>query len=143
MTYKIHNCIAKMLRHWPLYVISNRSSCFMYMGKLSLYTPNTIASHITCNDFRKSCGIVNVIRYRGSTSGFSLSVGFVDPSAPYLSCTVNKHNLMTVKTLIGKNHFLIIVKRNKMKYMFWETFDKMYRPSKEGVKCLPFYKPLE
>ena len=58
-----------MLWHWPLCAISEKYSCFMYKGKLSLYTPNTIASHDTCKGLRKSCGMVNVIRYKGLTSG--------------------------------------------------------------------------
>ncbi|RZB86556.1 Retrovirus-related Pol polyprotein from transposon TNT 1-94 [Glycine soja] len=54
---------------------NHRSSCFIYKGKLSLYTPNTIASHNTCKGLRKSYAMVNVIRYRGSTSRSNLSTG--------------------------------------------------------------------
>jgi len=49
----------------------------MYKGKFELNSPNREASHITCNGFKKNCGMVNVIRYRGSsTSGSNLSAGF-------------------------------------------------------------------
>ena len=44
----------------------------MYKGKLSLYTPTTVALHETWKSLRKICEMVNVIRYRGSTSGSSL-----------------------------------------------------------------------
>ncbi|KAL5165609.1 hypothetical protein HKD37_18G050712 [Glycine soja] len=53
--------------------------------------PNTLASHYMCNDLRKSCGMVNVIRYEGSTSGSDISTGFVGPSTSCLSYIVNKH----------------------------------------------------
>ena len=130
MTYWIHNCIIEMVRHWPPCAILERSSCFMYEGKLSLYTSNTVASHDTCKGLRKSYGMINVIRYRGSTSGST--------STPYLSYTINKHKLMTINTLLVTNpFFLIIFRNNKMKYMFWKMFYKMCRPSKEGIKCLP------
>ena len=109
----------------------------MYKGKLSLYTPNTVASHDTCNGLRKSHGMVNVIRHRGSTSGSDLSAGFAGPLAPYLFYTVNKHKWMTVNTLIVTNPFLTILKSNKMKYLVWQMLYKMCRPSNKGVKCLP------
>ena len=135
MTYIIHNCIIEMLRHWPSWAILERSSCFMYNEKLSLYTPNTVASHDTCNGLRKSCGMINVIRYRGSTSGSDTSTAFTGPSTPYLSYTINKHKWMIVKTWFVKNPFLIILK--KMNYLFWKRLFKMCWSSKEGVKCLP------
>ena len=132
----IHNCITEMLRHWPPSAISKRSSWFMYKGKLSLYTLNTVTSHDTCNGLRKSCWMVNAIRYRRSTSGSSLSTSFVGPLAPCLSYTVNKHKWMIVNTLFVTNPFLRILKNNKMKYMFWKRLYKICRPSKKGVKCL-------
>ena len=62
----------------------------MYKGKSELNGPNGEASHITCNGFKKSCGMVNVIRYKGScTSGSGLSVGFAGDTATYLSNIVN------------------------------------------------------
>ena len=80
----------------------------MYKEKLSLYTPNTITSHDTCKGLRKSCGMVNVIKYRGLTSGSGLFSGFAGSSATYLSYTVNKHKSMIVNTLFVTNPFLII-----------------------------------
>jgi len=102
-----------MVRHWPPCAISERASCFMYKGKLSLYTRNTVASHYTCKALKKSCRMVNVIRYRGSTSRSNLSIGFVSPSAPCLSYTVNKHKWMAINTLFVTNHSLIILKNKK------------------------------
>ena len=125
-----------MLRYWSSCAILERSSCFMYKGKLSLYTPNTITSHDTCKGLRKSYMMVNVIKYRGSTLGSGLSAGFIDPSVLCLSYTVNKHNWMIVNTLFVTNFLLIILKNNNMKYLFWKTLHKMCRPSKEGVMCL-------
>jgi len=105
-----------MSRHWPPCAILERSSCFMYKGKLSLYTPNIVKSHDTYKGLRKSCGIINAIWYRGSSSGFDLFIGFVDPSTPYLSYTVNKHKSMIVNTLFVTNPFLIITNTTK-----WNT----------------------
>ena len=89
-----------MLRHWPPCVISKISSCFMYKRMSSLYTLNTVESHVTWIGLRKSCRIVNVIWYRGSSLGSSLSIGF---ASPCLSYTVHKHNSMTVNTLFVTN----------------------------------------
>ena len=105
-----------MLRPWQSCAILERSSCFIYKGKLSLYTPNTIASHNTCKGLRKSYAMVNVIRYRGSTSRSDLSTGFSGPSSPYLSCTINKHKWMAINTLFVTNPFLIITHTTK-----WNT----------------------
>ena len=90
----------------------------MYKGKLSLYTLNMIASFGTYKGLRKTSGMVNVITYMGLTSGSNLSAGFAGPSTPCLSYTVNKHKSMTIKTLFVKNPFFIILKNNKMKYLF-------------------------
>ena len=58
----------------------------MYNGKSGLNTPNTVASHITWRGFKKSYGMVNVIRYKGSsTSGSGLSGGFAGDTAACLS----------------------------------------------------------
>ena len=124
-----------MIKHWPPCAISERSPYFMYKGKLSLYTPNTLASHDTCKGLRKICGMINVIRYRGSTLGSDLSTGFTGSSTSCLSYIVNKHKRMTLKALFVTNIFFIILKNNKMKYLFWKTLYKMCRPSKESVKC--------
>ena len=67
----------------------------MYNGKLSLYTPNTVAFHDTCNSLRESYDMLNAIRYRESTSGSDISTVFAGSSAPFFSYTVNK---MIVKT---------------------------------------------
>jgi len=138
VTYRIHICITKMLRHWPPCVILEKSSCFRYKGILSLYTPNTIESHDTCIGLRKRCGIVNVIYYRGSSLGSGLSIGFADSSGPYLSYAVNKHKLMTINTLFITNPFFNNNKHNKRKYMFWKRLHKMCWPSKKGVKGVPY-----
>jgi len=126
-----------MLRHWALCDISERSLCFMYKEKFSLYTLNTVVSHDICNNLRKNCGMINVIRYKGSILRSDLSTGFVGPLPPCLSYTVNKHKRMTVKILFVTNTFLIILKNNKMEYLIWKRFYKMCQPSKKGVKCLP------
>ena len=58
----------------------------MYKGKFELNNPNREASHITYNGFKKSYGMVNVIRYRGpSTSEFGLSAGFARDTTSCLS----------------------------------------------------------
>ena len=130
-----------MLRHWSLCAISERSSCFMYKRTLSLYTPNTVESNDTCIGLRKSSRIINVIWYRGSSSGFGLSTGFASPLALSLSYTVNKHKSMTINTLFVTNLFNNN-KHNKRKYMFWKRLYNMCQPNKEDVKGLPHYLNL-
>ena len=88
----------------------------MYKGTLSLYNPNNVASHDICIGLRKSCMIINVIWYKGSSSGSNLSTGFVSPFGTYLSYTVNKHKSMTVNTLFVTYPFLIIINTTKRKY---------------------------
>ena len=126
-----------MFKHWPLCVISPRSSCFMYKGILSLYTPNIIAFHDTCIGLRKSFGIIKVIYYMGSSSGSSLSTGFFDFFDTCLSYTVNKHKLMIVKTLFWSNPFLITINTTKRKYIFFKRVYKFFWPCNKGIQGLP------
>jgi len=145
-----------MLKHWSPCPISKRSSCFMYKDKLSLCTPNTVASHDTWNihpkyssiprhlkGSRKSYGMVNVIRYKGSTSGSDLSTGFDGLLGPCLSYMVKKYKWMIVNTLFVTNHFLILTNTTKWNTCFEKGCTRCVAHARKVLSVYPLTEPLE
>ena len=121
-----------MFIHWLPCAISPRCPCFMYKEYYHC-TPQD-----TCIGLRKSCRIIKVIWYMGSSSGFSLSTGFFDFFGTSSSRTVNKHNLMIVKTLFWSNHFLLNNKQNKKEIPFSEKgFTRCFGQAMKVFKACP------